>query len=246
MCSNEKSISNERGVRLGISALIERTAMTQSKPLPRYQDYVIKDGKLVGDFDGLYENFDDPWHQSREDHTFDSRRVLAMSWCNQLRKKSGCNRVVELGCGFGYLTEQLRQQNFASVGVDISQVAIEKAREINPSSNFITAGLHDFENIAKFDPDIFLMSEITWYVLDDLKRFIENIRIHKNQRQKPTYLIHLLSTYAPGVQKYGVDKFTNLEEIKKYFDLDYLESGYIQTPRDDDLLSQGTYFIAEI
>ena len=27
-----------------------------------YQDYVIKDGALVGDFDGLYRDFEDPWH----------------------------------------------------------------------------------------------------------------------------------------------------------------------------------------
>jgi len=220
--------------------------MTQAKQTPRYQDYVIKDGKLVGDFDGLYKNFDDPWHQSREDNAFDSRRVLAVSWCNQLRKKYNCNRIVELGCGFGHLTEQLRQQNFASIGVDISQVAVEKAREINPSSNFVTAGLNEFEKIWQFDPDIFLMAEITWYVLDDLEKFIENLRNHKNQRKRPTFLIHLLTTYAPGIQKYGIDKFTNLDEIKRYFNLNYLESGYIQTPREDDPLSQGTYFVAEI
>ena len=27
---------------------------------PHYQDYVIKDGALVGDFEGLYQSFDDP------------------------------------------------------------------------------------------------------------------------------------------------------------------------------------------
>ena len=26
----------------------------------RYQDYVIKDGKFVGDFEGMYQNADDP------------------------------------------------------------------------------------------------------------------------------------------------------------------------------------------
>ena len=223
--------------------------MTDSEQPPRYQDYVIKDGKLVGDFDGLYKNFDDPWHQLIEDYAFDSLRVLAISWCNRLRKKFGASRVVELGCGFGHLTEQLRQQDFSSVGVDISKVAIEKAREINPSSTFVTAGLNDFEKISQFDPDIFLMAEITWYVLDDLNKFIDNLRTYKHQRKKPTFLIHFLSTYAPGVQKYGVDKFTNLDEIKNYFNLNYLESGYrqfTQTPKEDDPHPEGTYFVAEI
>ena len=27
-----------------------------------YQDYVIKNGELVGDFNGMYREFDDPWH----------------------------------------------------------------------------------------------------------------------------------------------------------------------------------------
>ena len=38
----------------------------------RYQDYVIKDGKFVGDFEGLYQNTDDPWLQSIDDNTYDS------------------------------------------------------------------------------------------------------------------------------------------------------------------------------
>ena len=57
------------------------------KYLPRYQDYVIRDGKLVGDWEGLYKNFEDPWHQSRSDHLHDSRRSLALSWCSRLREE---------------------------------------------------------------------------------------------------------------------------------------------------------------
>ena len=30
----------------------------------KYQDYVIKDGKLVGQFEEMYQNFEDPWEQS--------------------------------------------------------------------------------------------------------------------------------------------------------------------------------------
>lgn len=219
--------------------------MTQNEK-QRYQDFVIKDGKLVGDFEGVYKNFDDPWHQSREGRDFASQRVWAVSWCNKLRKKYNCSRIVELGCGFGHLTEQLRQQDFASIGVDISYVAIQKAREINPSSSFVMASLNEFEKICQFDPDIFLMAEITWYVLDDLDKFIENLRNYSNKRGKPTFLIHLLTTYAPGVQKYGVDKFTNLDEIKEYFKFKYLETGYTQTLEEEGQLSHGTFFVAEI
>ena len=49
-----------------------------------------------------------------------------------------------------------------------------------------------------------------------------------------------------GVQKYGSYKFTNYEEILKYFDLKYLESGFITEFKTNDSDSQGTYFIAEL
>jgi SAM-dependent methyltransferase len=220
--------------------------MTNKITPPRYQDFVIKDGILVGDFEGLYKNFEDPWHQSRDDHLHDSRRKLAISWCNRLRNVWGSTRVVELGCGFGHLTQVLRDQNFASLGIDVSETAIAKARVANPSSVFLQCAFKDFQLLEKFDPDIFLMAEITWYVLDDLDEFITNIKRYKAKRNRPTFLIHLLATYALGVQKYGADKFTNLDEILSYFNFEYLESGFIKTPRTDDLQSQGTYFIAKI
>ena len=34
------------------------------KKYQRYQDYVIKDGKFVGEFEQMYKDFDDPWEQS--------------------------------------------------------------------------------------------------------------------------------------------------------------------------------------
>ena len=153
---------------------------------------------------------------------------------------------MELGCGFGHLTQTLSNQGFSSIGVDISQSAIDKARVVNPSSVYFQNDIKDFSLLEKFDPDIFLMAEITWYIINDLDQFIINLTNYKNKRNKPTFLIHLLATYAPGVQKYGADKFTDLEGILSYFKLDYLESGYIKTPSTADPLSQGTFFIARI
>ena len=63
---------------------------------------------------------------------------------------------------------------------------------------------------------------------------IKNLKKTKKYRKKPIFLIHLLTTYNLEVQKYGVDKFTNLDEILKFFNLDYLESGLIKTHREDD------------
>lgn len=32
----------------------------------RYQDYVIKDGKFVGEFEKMYQDCDNPWHQLKK------------------------------------------------------------------------------------------------------------------------------------------------------------------------------------
>jgi len=54
----------------------------------KYQDYVIKDGKFVGDFEGMYQNFEDPWLQSVDDNNiFNSRRVLAKNWIKRISTK---------------------------------------------------------------------------------------------------------------------------------------------------------------
>lgn len=216
---------------------------------PRYQDFVIRNGQLVGDFDGLYREFDDPWHQSREDHQSDTRRMIAVDYCSRLRAAHGndqVSRVVEYGCGFGYLTDTLRRRGFSAVGVDVAAGAVTKARAKNPSSVFLTRSLEDLGLLDDLDPDVVVMAEVTWYVLDHLAEFRSGLRAHAARRERPTFLIHLLTTYAPGVQQYGTDFFTDLDGILQFFDFDFLESGFISTPRDDDPLSRGTYFVARV
>ena len=65
------------------------------------------------------------------------------------------------------------------------------------------------------------------------------------KRKLAIFLIHILATYKNNVQRYGRDKFTNLDGIKEYFDLDYLEAGYIEVKRPEGY-SVGTYFFAQI
>ena len=211
-----------------------------------YQDYVIANGKLIGDFEGMYENFEDPWHQSSEDHIFDSRRQIAINFCNRLRNKHGISKVVELGCGFGHITENLRKINFDAIGTDISKVAIEKASKYYPESKFIQLNFNNFDKLFALEPNIIIMAEITWYILDDLDEFLKQLKKYGKNSKKPTFLIHLLATYEPGTQKYGAEKFTNLDEIIKYFNLDYLEYGFVKTVTEFDDKSQGTYFVAKV
>ena len=166
--------------------------------------------------------------------------------CARLKATHEVSKVIELGCGFGFLTDKLRVQGFSSLGTDISPTSIEKAKEKNPESHFQVADYDDFNLMNSFNPDIIIMAELTWYVLDSLDEYISNLNSYAILRKKPTYFIHLLATYEEGTQKYGSDKFTNLEEILAYFKMQYLESGFIKTVREDHEKSQGTYFIAKL
>ena len=212
----------------------------------KYQDLVIKDGKLIGDWDNLYKNFDDPWMQSILDHKLDTRRQISILACQRLREEHNSLRVLELGCGFGFITQSLTELKFKAVGMDISENAIAKAKEKNPESIYRVGPFDDFDFIREFNPDILIMAELTWYVLENLDTFMHKLKGFAKLKQNPVFLIHLLNTYKPGVQKYGLEKFKNHGEILKYFNLDYLESGYIETRRPDDPHSGGSYFIAQV
>ena len=61
----------------------------------RYQDYMIKDGKLVG-------KFEDPYGQTTKE-AFEPSKALVINACEKFRMKLGFSRAIELGCGFGVL-----------------------------------------------------------------------------------------------------------------------------------------------
>jgi SAM-dependent methyltransferase len=189
---------------------------------PRYQDYVIAGGKLVGEFEEMYRDFDDPWEQTTREQ-FRSEKAVALNLIQQLQTGAGAKRVLELGCGFGDFAARATAFGVEAVGMDISETAILKARQRHPETRFVVGAIADHEKIKAIAPDIIVMAEITWYVLEELRDFIAFLK-----RDLPNaYLIHLLMTYAPGVQQYGKDHFTDIEGIKRYFDYDYLESGLV-------------------
>ena len=215
-----------------------------------YQDYVFDDENIIGRFEDPFNDFVDPWNQSAIEHIFDTRRNIAIEWCKKLRDLDTYeglnNRVIELGCGFGYLTERLRKSDFAAVGIDNVETAVRKARKYNPASIFVNKNFKDFEYLEKYQPDIVVMGELYWYILDHLLDFIEELNSYARSRVNPVYLRHLLTTYAPGVQKYGLEYFSSLQEILDFFQMDFLESGIIYSPKSSDPNSQGTYSVARV
>lgn len=181
-----------------------------------YGEYFIKDGKLIGQFEEMYKNCDDPWEQSKRERGR-SEKFVGLN----LIRKSGARRVLELGCGLGHYTAEIAAQGVEVLGVDISETAIAKARALHPGLAFKTGGILDEALFREFRPDLLVMAEITWCILPQLDDFLA---LYK-RLMPDTLLLHLLNTYPPGVQQYGREKFTNLKEIKAYFGMKYLEWG---------------------
>lgn len=176
-----------------------------------YQDYVIKDGKLIGEFEKMYQECVDPWMQSGEVGISYSRHDTILTV-----KRFGLKNVLEVGSGLGYFTSLLSQNCLDTlfVGMDISDTAVKKARTRYPQLTFVRGGVLDIGTL--FDVrtlDGIIFAEICWYILDDLRDVLEFIKTHF----KGLLIVNQVFYYTG--QKYGCEYFSNQEELINYFNL---------------------------
>ena len=88
--------------------------------------------RTAADFNLYYADLD-PWHIS---HARFRDKVLRRCLKPFIRNKS----VLELGCGEGHLTRAIFSQARSVVGIDISDVAIARAKSLNlPNARFESA-----------------------------------------------------------------------------------------------------------
>lgn len=174
--------------------------------MDRYQDYVIKDGKFVGKFEEMYRKFDDPWHQSEEkNNQISYARNITLLNIGRWKPRS----LIEFGCGLGYYTRMIDAFGVDVTGVDISETAIAKARELWPGVKFER---DDIMNVRRFaGADAVLFAEITWYILPNLGKIMAELQEHFAGK----LLFHNLVFYKGG-QQYGRELFTTLDEFIEY------------------------------
>ena len=207
----------------------------------KYQDYVIKDGKLVGKFDEMYQKFNDPWLLLNINKKLENLNYrIIYYYCERVRSINRIKKkliTLEIGCGYPQISNKLLTHGFNSFGTDISETVIKKSKQKFPKlkNKLFVSEFLNFNLYNKINPDIFILSDITWYILPELGKFISYFK-----KLKKKYLIHSLAVYGKNNQKYGKNYFCDLQSIKKYFKLNYLSSGYVQNADE-----QHTFFLGK-
>ena len=200
----------------------------------KYQDYVIKDGKFVGKFDEMYQKFNDPWLLQNSYKKLENLHYrIIYYYCERVRSINKIKKkliTLEIGCGYPQISNKLLTHGFNSFGTDISETVIKKSKRKYPKlkNKLFVSNFLNFDLYNKINPDIFILSDITGYILPELNKFINYFKKLKNK-----YLVHSLAVYEKDSRKYGKEYFYNLESIKKYFKLNYLSSGYIHNVDGD-------------
>lgn len=182
------------------------------------KDHVFRrgqDGSLafVGDFEGLYRDIEDPWAQSVADDRMGAYYLAARErLISIIQAEQEPGSVIELGCGLGQVCAMVNDAGVARrvVGLDISETAIEKARERYPHLEFHAADARrGWPSAVGGDFNVGLMNQMLWYVLDDLSdvltRLVEAVR--------PGGRVIVAQAFFRGTQEYGtnvVDGFLGL------------------------------------
>ncbi|HEY0666716.1 MAG TPA: class I SAM-dependent methyltransferase [Sphingobacteriaceae bacterium] len=143
-----------------------------------YHDYVIKNGKLIGEFEQMYENSATiPWHQDEQENWIDVLLTIAF-----LKSKKAFFRMVDYGSGTGHYLDILIRNLDAQegIGFDVSATATRKAKELFPELNFRTANLmikdeKQFLLNPIFQSTLHVIRGTLWYVFPKMETVVENI-----------------------------------------------------------------------
>ena len=137
-----------------------------------YHDYVFREGKLVGDFENMYRHARAvPWDQGNRAERWYTQVGLLM-----LKERGPYGRVLEVGCGLGYIAAKLKAWASSVHAFDVSATAIEKARALHPGIDFYVDDVcrEDFQPRDAYD--LVVVREVFWYVFPSLTTVLRNLR----------------------------------------------------------------------
>ena len=182
-------------------------------PSTDYHDYVIKDGKLVGEFEQMYKNSSDvPWHQDKEDERLDVRLSVEL-----LREYGPFPSICDLGCGLGYFLNVMQKEIGAAggtaVGCDVSATACAKARSVFPGLYFLERDLMS-NSFIPLPSDLVMIRGVFWYITPNLPTAVVNIE----KCCPPGSILMVAQNFPPlDSQFVGKDKLPNPEALHSLF-----------------------------
>lgn len=202
----------------------------------KYQDLVIKNGQFIGEFEKMYQLFDDPWNQSLEGYVEKSiSRQIVINFIKTFDIRSS----IEYGCGLGNTLNFIYSGTGINIlGIDISETSINKAKKKYPKLNFKVDDIINISNYAEYD--CYFFSEITWYMLEN--KLLDKVFEIMKEKMKGKYFIHNLVFYK-GQQEYGKQYFTNLDEFIKFCPFELLGKVEIDIKENDTIETSSIFRI---
>lgn len=137
-----------------------------------YHRFVFNESerRFVGDFEAMYqaetvEKFDS-WHQ-------DDEHRLDLNMTSALVRSVEPETVLDIGSGKGLLVAMISSSGRRIIGSDVSQTALETARERNPSASFVhipDSSLGSLQHLLRLSKeqlgviDLVLCSQVLSYI----------------------------------------------------------------------------------
>lgn len=144
-----------------------------------YHDFVIKDGKLIGEFEQMYQKSSDvPWHQDKQENDLDIRLTIEL-----LKEFAYFDTIVDFGCGLGYFLKTIKEHvgtpSCHPIGYDVSKTCCEQAKKLFPDCTFHEFNLMRNDNQDYFetfgDKNLFSLRGTLWYVFPKIENVVNNI-----------------------------------------------------------------------
>lgn len=202
-----------------------------------YHDYVFKNGRLIGQFEQMYRYSKDiPWHQDKNAVSFISHADIA--FLRQFRYESIC----DVGCGFGYFTNRLHNELSSNegkpkvTGIDISQTAIKKAKNLFPEIHFIKGDLIKERPLPGEYFDLVVLKESLWYVCHKLSQFLQNLL----ELVKVDGFLYVSQSFPAADKWVGQEIVGSPEDLKKILS-QYLKPMHVCTKHNQPLCKNGCF-----
>jgi len=182
-----------------------------------YHDYVFKNGKLIGDFEGMYRHSSGvPWHQNKQANWVDVR--LTKEFLKDLKP---FDEIHDYGCGLGFYLAIINKINGGVKtkcrGYDVSLSACRQAKRLFPKFSFQTFNLMTPRKKSRSiygKKRLLVLRGTLWYVFPRLGTVINNLR----NRMLSTDRLLVIQNFPPLNQNFiGKNVLPNPQAIVRHF-----------------------------